>query len=368
MTVEALIEMAARQGYLVTPRQVERWHKAGLLPRRRQLHLPGQRGSLGVYPSGTEAQFLALCRWRSKRRKLTELGFWLWWDGYDVPLRTVRVSLERLLPTVPRLSRARAFNAAEEGAAQLLRDPRFVPARRVRRRLRSEEDARTALLTLLVAGLGGKPLWATGAEVQLGNASPQDLVFRGLGMDRAAGDRVGTSEPWLPHTSEVVATAVGQLTRLGILPEALRRARFMEASVEQLEVAREDARILTEQLPTVIRAMQADYGRDAFGLGELRDLGQDGARDRAMMVVATLLLRRAGLSALLDQLLASIRGAAPTAEAWQALYGAFPEYRAYLKRGGTLLPDLPEEASDRIRAFLDEYEASHPELGQTVPP
>ncbi len=368
MTVEVLIGTAARQGYLVTPRQVERWHKAGLLPRRRQLHLPGRRGSVGVYPAGTEAQFLALCRWRSKRRKLTELGFWLWWEGYDVPLRTVQTSLERVLPTVPRLSPARAFDAAEEGAEQLLHDPRFAPARRVRWRLRSEADALTALLTLLVAGLGGKPLWATGSEAQLDEASPQDLVFRGLGLDRAARDRVGIGEPWLPNTSEVVATAVGQLTRFGILPEPLGRAPLKEASVEQLEIAREDARILTEHLPTVIRTVQADYSRDAFGLGELRNLGQDGARDRAMMVVATLLLRRAGLSALLDQLLSSIRGAAPTAEVWLALHGAFPEYRPYLKRGGARLAELPEEAKERVGAFLEAYTTDHPELAGAMPP
>jgi hypothetical protein len=70
-----------------------RWHRAGLLPRPRQLPLKGARGTCSLYPSGTGEQLILLCAFRTAERRFAHLAWQLWLAGYPVDLRLIRVQL-----------------------------------------------------------------------------------------------------------------------------------------------------------------------------------------------------------------------------------------------------------------------------------
>jgi hypothetical protein len=97
MTAQELIIYAKTQGFKVSERQIERLHKADCLPRPQRMHIRGVRGSRSYYPVGTAAQLIAACRLSNHERSLKRIRFQLWLDGYLVPLKPLRGSLQRLL-------------------------------------------------------------------------------------------------------------------------------------------------------------------------------------------------------------------------------------------------------------------------------
>ena len=90
---EAVIHGAAAVGYGVTPLQLARWHRAGLLPKPRQHPLGRGRGTETRYPPGTLLQVVALCRLREEERRLDRLAFQLWWEGFSIDVGLVRAHL-----------------------------------------------------------------------------------------------------------------------------------------------------------------------------------------------------------------------------------------------------------------------------------
>ncbi len=89
-----LIEAAASLGYAITPAQVARWHRAGLLPRPAQRSLGRGRGTETVYPAGTSVQLVALCQMKDEERRLDRLAFRLWWDGFPVDPEVIKEFLK----------------------------------------------------------------------------------------------------------------------------------------------------------------------------------------------------------------------------------------------------------------------------------
>ena len=94
-TADEVIKAASAAGFEVSPSQLARWHRAGLVPRPRQQALGRGQGTASIYPSGTSLQVVAVCRLLEKHRSLDRAGFQLWWDGYDVPDSLIRGAVER---------------------------------------------------------------------------------------------------------------------------------------------------------------------------------------------------------------------------------------------------------------------------------
>ena len=78
------MEAATGAGFVVTPQQLARWHRIGLLPRPVQRGQGQGRGTVTLYPEGTSRQLVELCRDRSGTRDLIRVGFRMWWRGFDV--------------------------------------------------------------------------------------------------------------------------------------------------------------------------------------------------------------------------------------------------------------------------------------------
>lgn len=138
-----LLVAVAEAGFTVSEPQLARWHRAGLLPRPRQLSLGRGKGTATAYPPGTALQLLALCRIRHTEHSLARAGFRLWWEGYEVeadlilgPLQTSAAAIDAIL-----------------GLGPPVRQPAATPADRLlSKRLgrqsvaRMSDDARAALL------------------------------------------------------------------------------------------------------------------------------------------------------------------------------------------------------------------------------
>jgi hypothetical protein len=90
---EELLTLARRQGYSLSATQLARWHRAGLLPRPRQLPRKEARGTHSVYPSGTGEQLVLLCQLRTTERRFSRLAWQMWLAGYPVDLQLIRTQL-----------------------------------------------------------------------------------------------------------------------------------------------------------------------------------------------------------------------------------------------------------------------------------
>ena len=97
---EHVIAYASGLGYPVTPAQLARWHRAGLLPRPSQRPLGRGRGTMTTYPLGTAAQVVALCQIRDDERRLDRVAFRLWWAGFTVDLAVIREQLQAVVRTI----------------------------------------------------------------------------------------------------------------------------------------------------------------------------------------------------------------------------------------------------------------------------
>jgi hypothetical protein len=88
-----LLALAQEQGYKVSQTQLARWHRAGLLPKPAQFAQGKGRGTRSLYPEGTGVQFLLLCELHVHERRLSHLGWQLWWAGYPVSPHIIRAHL-----------------------------------------------------------------------------------------------------------------------------------------------------------------------------------------------------------------------------------------------------------------------------------
>lgn len=363
-TDRELLAIAANAGYAVTPRQLERWHKQHLLPRKVQEHQPGMRGSIGRYPAGTEGQFLALCQWRQRRRKQHELRFWLWWEGWALPVDPLRASLLRLLPSGRRSSAADPLDAAEAATATLLGQRRSAIPTAVRRRLRHPADVESALINLLLVPFGGMPIWGGHSlDDELGEEPVERLLLRALGLERAATDRVGTIPPWLPQGAAAVRDAVAVLQQDDLAAIDTLADDVRTAAADALIHARDDAKLLSEDLPVIAAATEATYGRDAFGMGGLSACAGGDARDRAMLLAICLRLRRWLGDVPFETIRQAVMTAKPQAEAVLAIVRADPpSARFFGPDGSRLLAQLSVAERQRVQTTVQTVLAAHPAL------
>jgi hypothetical protein len=110
------LQEANLAGFVVSPQQLARWHRMGLLPRPVQRGKGRGRGTVTLYPGGTSRQLVELCSARSGTRDLVRVGFRMWWRGFDVDPTLV----ERVLRgTAARLDE-RVRSHPEEGLSEAL--------------------------------------------------------------------------------------------------------------------------------------------------------------------------------------------------------------------------------------------------------
>lgn len=180
-------------GKSVTPRQLESWRQADLLPRPEREYLGKGRGTRSLYPPETVEQLQTLLKLRETTDDTHALRTFLWVLGYPVPPERVRESMcalwERTYATilagvVERGDPAEHADAVIQG--EMSRRRSLLNSRSARRGLSKAEQTVvvTQLLTLVLGGgwLAGKS--AEHDEATLGDLSAQ---FIGVPHDLLAG-------------------------------------------------------------------------------------------------------------------------------------------------------------------------------------
>ena len=176
-----LLEVARVAGFVVTPQQLARWHRLGLLPRPVQRGQGRGRGTVTMYPGGTSRQLVELCRARSGTRELIRVGFRMWWRGFEVDFTLV----ERVLRGAAVRLDERVRSHSEEGSSEALgnlADVSFVAVVE-RSDVADFERARDAVAQVFRV-LGS---WAGPASVLLGWRFPTDV-------SAPSGDRIRGSD------------------------------------------------------------------------------------------------------------------------------------------------------------------------------
>jgi hypothetical protein len=190
-----LLELAQERGYSVSTMQLARWHRAGLLPRPLQRSLGRGLGTQSLYPVGTGEQLLLLCELRKHERRLAQLAWQIWWEGYPVDLGLIREILQK---TTARLSERIRQLVAIKHAEQVSDD----------KTLEETEELLDFIEQFATVHLGYKPL----RRVRKRLGKEQFSTFMRMLIDIASGTFTGYSTTY--DRREV-------LTELRILAKAL---------------------------------------------------------------------------------------------------------------------------------------------------
>lgn len=283
-----LLSTAAGHGYSVSPTQLARWHRAGLLPRPRQRSKGRGNGTESLYPAGTGRQLLTLCRARQQVRSIDDLGWALWWEGYEVDLALVHTALKGALDhhtkAITFMRKAKNHNKLVDQAADLRLRTKFE--RQLRKRVGKD---RFPSFMRVVSEVAAGRFKGFAEDVVTGSTAEEvEIIDRGLYLDRARKDQIRDAGPIFSGDTEQLLREIQPFFD----PETLRAA-YDAASVEELTQAREDVRMFLALVATFGTVAVAVFGRGAFGIGGLlRWQEAMGTREQATTLLFWLGLRQ----------------------------------------------------------------------------
>src|SRR5712692_6580387 len=258
VTPEELLDAARSAGFKITYLQLRRWHLAGALPRPTQVSLGRPQGSVALYPAETTGQVVRLCQLHRREKRLGHIAWALWWEGYRVDTVLARAFLadvaQGLDKTLAKVRWLLADDAASSALFEKSISARISHAlvRQVRKRVGSHRFPQVVDLIMRVA-IGSFTGYALFSE-------EQEVVERGLGLDRARADRMYSAPPWLLDSEE-------PLVKLSaLLKDASFSASLEAASDSELECARAELRRFMTLMEGFGETVGQRFGRGAFGM------------------------------------------------------------------------------------------------------
>jgi hypothetical protein len=317
-----------------------------------------------------------VCELHKTERRIKELRFDVWWEGFWVDPAALKESLERLLddPLEDVREIRRRYPDPHDAALALIEQAqagtgRSPVARLLRHRLGSDEDLLTATVAVLVVAFDGKPDWESrevGLDPPFVDAHPRDLVVKLLGFDRAALDLLDVSEPWLSEQRDVTVD-LARLRAVGLLELEHPSVAVLEASQGELERARIDAKRLSLLSPFG-EALEIRHRRDAGGLGIFSVADRRDARLlRAWLVRFGLLAPKLVPAEPVSAVTAALSANEAQIQAAIAIASEFPGYKPLLMPGGERwLDTLPAEERETIRTNLEEFFTRNPHLREAL--
>jgi hypothetical protein len=360
--------VARARGHKVSRAQLARWHRAGLLPQPRQRSLGKGHGTQSIYPPGTGTQLLALCALRARERRLRYIAWGLWWQGYAIPMRGVRMILNEVTLPWKRHRRTlvepggdlteRAWDLIDESRTGRLQDTRVRRARKRIGRERFPTLVRIALEVLAGTFSAQDSAAITATEEDVNDDA---IVEKGLGLDRARTDRIGDAKPWLQQgTTQILATA-SRLFRRHPPDEVIAKA-----TDEALLEARDLMRLLSAFLGTLrnaSRALEPILGRGAFGFGPVAATVGDMSKPsvQAQLLVAWLVLRAGGVKADPDTLTGAMQSWSQSGE---PDFRALDHLRAEVPAAASVLTTKKMAAALRSLNTREQYLAQLREFGE----
>lgn len=303
--------------YTITRSELARWHRAGLLPRPRRCSLGRGRGMESLYPLGTGEQLRALCRIHQTERRLVQVAWRLWWEGYAVPLEVITPMLEQACQAwqqgLEELARLQVN--PEEFATQLERGAIQRTSRKVLTRVRKRIGRQRFPHFIEVLARIGSGTFTGYTDASVAGKDERWIVERGFGLDRAQKNRLADAPPWV--TGDVSLVFVELSARLREYPFG---AVLQGMSDTALQRDRDEVRVFFSSLAEMSRIFDMLFSPGAFGFSIFADIFEDcGPQDQAMLVLFWRLMRSWGFGPNMDQLLG-------VARQWQAVW--FPLFVA----------------------------------------
>jgi hypothetical protein len=375
LTEETLLAGAAEAGAAVSHHRLKRWRIHGLIPRPKQLHVKGCRGSVSVYPPETLRQVIEVYRLHQKERRLDELRLRVWRGGFDVPTDKIRSFIREVLDRLKREAQRwgaqhpDTFDAAETLAMSLASTSRAPFLRSIRRRLRrNDADVFTVLLIVCQITLGDTPEWeAIDVGTENVEPAPQDILFRALGLEKAATQGIGKAGPLIPEGSKSLPLVFATMQEAGVANFTRLLHVIDTATDAELVQARDLGKLLTEDLVVWIEALQIIYGQGAFGLEFLRYFQSASAEMQAMLVPVCIALTRKLGPAVINSFGQTLHDSIPKAKALVTAASAFPQYTRYFTPDGIAeAAGLSEEVRKHIAEEVQDYTKAHPEFVRTL--
>lgn len=363
-----LIATCEQRGVVVTREQLKRWRVAGVLPRPRQEHALGVRGSKSWYPREAVEQALIICELlQMRRRSLDDVCIELWRRGMLVDRDALRRTLARPLQQMAdewTVLLGEAGGDGTEAADQAMRRFGFRDA--------------SSMTKLMLQRLGGP---------RSGAASMRDVVwffflrgFRGdeEGVDSGPGSHLETAvaaatgvarsqedgildhDPWLPPG--ISATdVVTQLGDSGAFDIPRMAVRIREASDADLDRARDDVLLFTG-LATITAWVQAMYGADVAGLASVDAMASDAVTGLPLLINTMLVLRDVLGDDPFNRIGEVVAHNLRRYEAIMAIEAAMPGSAALIAGGEKVIAELPDEKRQALQRGLADLFSRRPDL------
>jgi len=304
-TAEALIVRLSAQDFTVTKTELARWHRAGLLPRPLRRSLGRGRGMASIYPPGTADQLLALCTIHRSEKRLPYVAWHLWWEGYTIPLSSIREFLEGTRAQWQQgIEELRQLHEYPEKLSKLLGRTavmRFSQKTLAQARKRvGRENFPTFMKVLADVGSGTFEGYAIHPETGI---DERGIVEKGLGLQRARTNRLADAGPWLTGDTGAALQELSSRLRHHPLGEDLSTV-----SEAELTEAREDVRCFLSAFESISRTFDRIFSRGAFGFSVFADVIRElGPRDQAIVLLFWRMFRSWGLGPNMDLLLGVAR-------------------------------------------------------------
>lgn len=291
-TREQLLDAAADAGYPLSPAQLGRLHRAGLIPAPVVTALGRGRGTASRFPRGSAARVVRVAKVHAKVHRLADLAWRLWWeDGGEIP-RPALEALRRVAASIDaerdRLATLLEGNEAgiPEGVAGL--DKLYADAERsrlpgplaeLRRNVGREHFG--SVVHGLGAAAAGRPQDTAHSDEEL-----DVLVRRTFGFDRAQPNRedeVSREEDGQPLNLEALAE----------LSAAHPTTELANADDAELDQARLQARSLIAMVSAAASLFDRFGGPSTPSLGAAsRMLADERPHDQMLLLLSVLALRR----------------------------------------------------------------------------
>lgn len=378
-TREDLFAAAAGAGFAMSPSQLGRLHRAGLITEPDVQSLGRGRGTESRFPEGTAARLVRVAQIRTQAHRFADVAWRLWWEDGGLMTRLARQLLTNAAAAMDtqrgRLGEILIDDQADgmdRGLDRLYVDAAHsrlpAPLAKVRRNVRSEDFA--VVVHALAAAATDQPIPQTGDD----QPSIEVLVDRafGFGAQRrgdAPAPRIG-GEP----------LDLGELAAV----MTVRSASELAASdAAELDAARVDVRALVTLATSIAPVFQRLYGGDALGFATMsRVFASDSPEFQIQLLLAGLALRANG--ALREGLEQIRRVVAPQALATAQLHAVITQLRAQVPAVAELMSDerlaeaqrdgqaaaalraqIAEVRKDHVSDF-DAFFAGHPETDQLI--
>jgi hypothetical protein len=282
-TLQELIDSAKRAGFDVTEGQIEDWRGAKLLPSP-DIRFLGRYGTKAVYPAGTSRQLVALCQIHRKHRKLKDVAWYLWLNGFPLEKLAWRPTLDRAVdwwekttPLMERFFFQGNDNALSDKALDLLehnkdkrsKDPIFT---QIRRRIGSNNIP--SLFVMALELLSGRLEHGTFKNLESGETDKfprgdRKIFAHAMGFKRAWVDHLPGGKPIL---SGSIASELISLSRTLIHN---RGKSIKNASVAEVEETRDELLAVLTILFQAGYLREQAYGKHALGLGMVQYLAKE---------------------------------------------------------------------------------------------